>query len=184
MTPTDDHQPTLRELLARELPSMLPFVRQQLGPELRCRESAADLLQSVCGDLLAEDVPFEYRDDERFRSWLRTVVVNKVRQRLRMLHSRKRGGAVGFVPIVSDLETPNDADSPSQFAVVQEELQRLEQALAAMPEHYRDAIVLTRLLGASRADAAHLMGRTEDSLRNVLTRALAMLSGLMDPGPE
>ena len=53
-----------------------------------------------------------------------------------------------------------------------------------MPPHYRDAIVLTRLLGASRAEAARLLGRTEDSLRNVLTRALAMLSGLMDPGPD
>lgn len=184
MSHGDDSVPTLRELLARELPAMLPFVRRQLGPELRCRESAADLLQSVCGDLLADGVPFEYRDDERLRSWLRVVVVNKVRQRLRMLRSRKRGGDVGFLPLSADLETPTDADTPSESAVVQEDLERLERALAAMPPHYRDAIVWTRLLGCPRADAARMMGRSEDSLRNVLTRALAMLSGLMDQGPQ
>lgn len=182
MTAGDGAVPTLRELLARELPSMLPFVRRQLGSELRCRESAADLLQSVCGDLLAEGVPFEYRDDERFRGWLCTVIVHKVRMRLRAIRSQKRGGGIGFVPLSSDVETPSDGDGPDACAAVHEDLERLEQALAAMPSHYRNAIVFTRLLGCSRADAARLMGRTEDSLRNLLPRALAMLSGRMDRG--
>ncbi len=182
MTADDDAVPTLRELLARELPNLLPFVRRQLGPELRCRESAADLLQSVCGDLLAEGVPFEYRDDERFRGWLCTVIVHKVRMRLRMIRSQKRGGGIGFVPLASDIETPSDDERPDECAALHEDLERLERALSTMPSHYRDAIVFMRLLGCSRADAARMMGRTEDSLRNLLPRALSMLSGRMDRG--
>lgn len=184
MNDARDRSPSLRELLVRELPSLLPFVRGQIGPELRCRESAADLLQSVCGDLLAEGVPFEYRDDERLRSWLRVVIVNKIRERLRLVRSKKRGGGMDLVPLSPDLHTPIEGDDPSESAAVQEDLERLERALAAMPPHYRDAVVLTRLLGCSRADVARLLGRSEDSVRNVLTRALAMLSGLMDPGPQ
>jgi len=183
MSNSGDHSPTLRELLVRELPTVLPFVRSHLGPELRCRESAADLLQSVCGDLLVEGVPFEYLDVDKFRSWLCAVVVNKVRMRLRMLHTQKRGGHLGLIPLSADMELPGGGDNPLDHATVQEDLRRMEVALATLPPHYRDAIVYTRLLGCSRAEAARLMGRTEDSLRNLLPRALTALSRLMDQGP-
>lgn len=183
MTRNEGPSPGLAELLLRELPGMLPFVRMQLGPELRCKESAADILQSVFGDLLSEDVPFDYRDDERLRSWLRTIVVNKIRQRLRMLRAKKRGGAHCIAQLPAEVDVPSNEDAPCDRAILDEELERLEQALAAMPPHYRSAIVLTRLLGYSHEEAARHLGRTQDSLRNVLFRALALLTRLMDRKP-
>ena len=88
--PDDTARPTLRELLTRHLPSLEEFVSCQFHRTLRDHESVADVVGSVCGDLLAEGVPFEYRGEAEFHGWLRAVVVNKIRGRLRFRSAKKR----------------------------------------------------------------------------------------------
>ncbi|MHC5066858.1 MAG: hypothetical protein ACYTG5_23125, partial [Planctomycetota bacterium] len=51
----------LDELLAGYLPSLRAFVRSRLRPELRLKESASDLVQSVCRELLTGETGFEFR---------------------------------------------------------------------------------------------------------------------------
>ncbi len=56
----------------------------------------------------------------------------------------------------------------------------LAEALAILPEDYREVIVLRHLEGLGFADVALRMGRTEDSVKNLWVRALARLRRTLD----
>jgi RNA polymerase sigma-70 factor (ECF subfamily) len=65
--------------------------------------------------------------------------------------------------------------SPSQGAIRAEAAVRLANAVAELPDHYRDAIVLHHLQGRPIKDVAAAMNRTEDSIKKLLARALIRL---------
>ena len=52
----------------------------------------------------------------------------------------------------------------------------LEAAFDDLPEHYREVVTLSRIAQLSRAEIARQMGRTEASVRNLLSRALIALA--------
>lgn len=179
--PPPGQQPSLRELLPRHLPDIEAFVRRHLAHTLRDRESAADLVGSVCGDLLTEGIEFQYRGDSEFQNWLRTVVVNKIRSRLRFARAKKRGMNLLVDASESQVEAAKvDANSPSQHAILREDLSLLDRALARLPEHYRALIVRTHLRGESHDQVARSLGSTVQATRNMLTRAMVKLAGELD----
>lgn len=174
---------TLRELLPQHLPQLERFIRTQLHRTLRDAESASDLVNSVCGDLLAEDIRFEYRGDAQFLTWLHTVVTNKIRQRLRFLGAGKRDyRRLAVHDGVDDVEPLEGVDlrTPSQDAVVKEDLGLLDLSLSLLPEHYRELVVRVHLRGEPHRAVASEMGRSEGATRTMLVRALAKLAGIMD----
>jgi hypothetical protein len=58
-------------------------------------------------------------------------------------------------------------------------VRNLEAAFDELPEHYREVITLSRIAGLSRAEIAAHMGRSEASVRNLLSRALVVLAEAM-----
>ena len=52
----------------------------------------------------------------------------------------------------------------------------------ALPDEYRQVILLARIVGLSHADLAREMGRSETAVRTLLHRALARLAREMGPG--
>jgi RNA polymerase sigma factor (sigma-70 family) len=173
--------PTLRELLPQHLPQIENCVRRNLTRALRDRESASDLVDSVCVDLLADGVPFEYRSEGQFQSWLRMVVINKIKGRLRVLGAQKRREAAPTAASASQLEAAQiDRGSPLQQAELHEEMSLLDRALARLPAHYRDVIVRTHLRGERSEQVAAALGRTVQATRSLLTRALVRLAGELD----
>lgn len=178
---TDATPPTLRELLPAHLDMLTAFVRQRLRHTLRDRESACDVVDSICGDLLAEGVAFEYRTQVEFHGWLRQVVANKIRSRLRHHGARKRGPDLLVDAGESQIEAACvDPATPSQDAVLHEDLSLLDRALARLPDDYRDLLVQIHLRGRSHAEVARATGRTVDATRQQLKRAKARLAGQLD----
>ena len=174
-------QAALGALLERQLPALRVFVRLQTGPFLRQRESCSDLVQSVCRELLENLGDFEYRGEEQFRHWLYVATLNKIRARNRYYRAERR-----------DPEREVDDDNeqigalyatlltPSRDAMVRETVERLERAFDELPEHYRDVVLLCRVVGLSQEEVARRMDRTVDSVRNLLHRALARVAYLAD----
>lgn len=181
MNPTGMPTPSLRELLPRHLPQIEGYVRTILGSALRDWESAADLVGSVCGDLLAEGIVFEYRSEGEFLGWLRTVVLNKIRGRLRFSQARKRGRDRHASATDSEVESARvDWASPIHHAILREDLSLLDRALAKLPDHYRELIVRRHLLGHPHERVAAELGTTALGARQMLTRAMVKLAGEMD----
>ena len=172
----------LGALLARHLPRLRAFVRLRVGNVVRAKESASDIVQSVCADLLGSLDKFEYRGEPQFQSWLFNAVLLKLRERERFFRREKRraGLEVNREAAVADLESCYaHLMTPSQAAIGREMAERLEAAFDELPEDYREVLTLHRVVGLSHAEAAAQMGRTVDSVRNLLHRALARLSGIL-----
>ena len=177
--------PAMAALLTRHLPGLLAFIRLQAGDLIRRKESVSDLAQSVCREVLEDAQEFDYRGEAQFRQWLFTTALRKIIDRDRYYRAGKRDAAreVGTSPTDSSeamlIDCYGSFCTPSRNAIAHEELNRIETAVRALPEDYRDVIVASRIVGLSNAEIAEQIGRTEDAVRALLGRALARLSGLL-----
>lgn len=181
----------LEQLLAEQLPALRAFIRLRVGAELRAHESASDLAQSVCREVLADLSRFEYRGEAPFRAWLFETALHKIVDRERHWRALKRG-AVHTVELHEDAARASTAGlldrysgfcTPSRVAMAREELERIEGAFDRLSDEHRRVITLARIARLSHAEVAVEMGRTEDSVRNLLSRALAKLSTLLVERP-
>ncbi|MCA9320002.1 MAG: hypothetical protein KDB53_04670, partial [Planctomycetes bacterium] len=81
------------DLLSRHLPGLRAFVRLNAGAAIRAKESASDLVQSTCREILQDFGDFEYRGDAAFRHWLYTAALRKILDRDRFYRRDKRDRA-------------------------------------------------------------------------------------------
>jgi DNA-directed RNA polymerase specialized sigma24 family protein len=143
-------------LLARHLPGVRAFARLRMSPLLRAHESESDLVQSACRDVLAKAEGFEYRGEAAFRAWLYTAVLHKLRTKERGLRAQKRDAR--------RRAQPGDDGDP------------LAACYAQVLSPSASAMAAERVQALDRASVAAQMGRSEDSIRNLLHRALAQLA--------
>jgi len=170
-------------LLEEHLPGLRGFLRQHMGRQLLAHESSADLVQSVCREVLerlaAERI--EYRGDAEFRQWLYNAAMFKIRNRLKYWGAARRDPRQ---------EAPLDATqsaalfqslwTPSQAVSMEEGLARFQAALARLPAEQQQVIVLAKLEGLSHRAIGERLGVTESHSRVLLTRGLARLARLLD----
>ncbi len=176
-------------LFGDHLAGLRAYVRARLGAGLRAREESVDIAQSVVREALADLPEFRFQGAGSFGRWLVVRAENKLRDRGRFWRRDKRDrgleveidarGAGGRPVDAIEAELLSLA-TPSRAAVAREELERVERALAELPEDYRRAILLTRIAGLSHAEAAREIGRTEAATRIVLSRAMARLAMLLE----
>jgi RNA polymerase sigma factor (sigma-70 family) len=165
----------LAALLARHLTALRAFVRLQISPFLRARESESDILQSVCLEVIETGERFEYRGEAAFRSWLFGAVLNKIRDRERYYRAQKRMPA-GCVHDDAALTQAYHLLSPGRVAAAQEELQVVESAFSRLPERYARALTLHHHAGLSREELARELDTTLEAASVLLRRAAVRLS--------
>ncbi len=179
----------LDQLIEEHLGDIRAFVRLQVDPALRARESQSDIVQSVCREVLEHLPQFEFRGTGSFRAWLFTAALNKVRQKGEFHRAQKRDVAR---EVRADSAVQGDAvgpglyaslchvgPSPSEHAIAHEQAARIEQAIDALPADYRQALLLARLVGLTHKEIAERMDRTEASVRSLISRAsLGLLARL------
>lgn len=174
--------PGLAERIVASLPGLTRFVRRRMGPELAARESASDIVQSTCRELLRAGSSFEDQGEAAFRRWLRGAAEHKLRNRARHWRAARRAGdgpgldgAGGTGPAA-----PLDAH-PSQEAELAEEAHRLEAAFRALSSEQRHVLVRSQIDGLSHADLARELGKTPEAARKLVARALARLATGLAP---
>lgn len=167
----------LEALVGRYLPELCAFVRGQMGPLLRQKESCADIVHSACRQVLEGLDAFDYRGEAAFRRWLFVACTNKLRDHEKYWFSQKRDARRerAIDDSAAPLEPAAPAPAPSGVLAQREEIERFEQAFAKLPEDYRRVISLVRFLGYSHAEAAEELERKEGAVRTLLHRALARL---------
>ena len=165
----------LDQLLVHHLPQLHAYVHARLGPELRGRESSLDVVQSVCRELLGAPRPV-WNGEDRFRAWLFTSALNKLRERYRRAHADKRdigreqaGDELAVFTALAQLVTP------SQEAIGNELGAAVQAALAELSEEHREVITLARLVRLPHQVIAEVMGRSEAATRQLLARAMVQL---------
>ncbi len=169
------------DLIAAHLPRLRAFVRLQMSPALRGRESVSDVVQSVCREFLGQEDQLEGRNEHELRSWFYRAALNRVRQKLRFHMAEKRDirAEAGQAPSASDeelLQCYATHLTPSRHAIGNEEIRQIEQAFDELPEKYRDVIIYSRILGLPHKEIGAKLGIEEGPARAMLSRALTRLS--------
>ena len=173
-------------LLERHLAGLQAFIRLRCGKAIRERESCSDLAQSVCREMLQAMDRFEYRGETAFRHWLFTKALRKIQDRGRYYLAQKRD-------VRREVRKSSSSDeraslvteygacftTPSQVAMGDEMLERIEQAFDQLPDNYREVVTLSRMVGLSNQEIAAELNCTESSVHNALYRGLRRLVWIM-----
>lgn len=174
----------LEALLERHLPDLRAFLRLRMGPRLRARESASDLAQSVCREVLEHLGRFRYGGEAEFRNWLYREALRKVMNRQAYYAAQKRdvGREVHIDPEAGGGNGEASAalcrslHTPSAEAVAREEVEQLQRAFDRLSDDHREVILLAKMVGLPHKRIAEEMGRTETAARALLHRALMTLA--------
>lgn len=141
----------------------------QLGNTGGDRQLAADLTQDTFVKALYRLDQFEWRGPESLRGWLATIARNTFRDHVRSAAERHHGGYE-----VPDAPAATEDDQPE--AVVERDLDGVAETTGEVldelkPEHRH---VLRRMVGdgASAAELAVELGRTEAAIHQLKRRAL------------
>lgn len=168
--------------LERVLPDLAAFVRRRTYGVVGARESNADLVQSVCREVLEQVAKdrFEFKSDAELRKWLFTAAQHKIQHRRRYWRAERRD------PERERTEPcdPRTQLTPSRDAAAREELARLERALDDLPARDLEIVRLAQFEGRSHAEIAERVGVTEAYSRVLLSRALARLATLTAGDPD
>ncbi|WP_291221670.1 RNA polymerase sigma factor [Dokdonella sp.] len=147
-----------RTLVSRKLPRLLALAQRMLGDRSEAEDVAQECMLRVWQRASA------WRPGvARFDTWLHQVALNLCHDRLRM---RRRTHP--------DAEVPDRIDPdplPEQRIAADERGKRVEEALHALPERQREAIVLQHFQGLSNQEAAAAMEISVEALESLLSRA-------------
>jgi RNA polymerase sigma-70 factor (ECF subfamily) len=160
----------------------------QLDPRLRGKLDPSDVVQETLALAHEKGDQFRGTTEAERAAWLRQILANQLAAAVRhYLDAGKRdaGRERSLHAAVEDssarLEALLAADqtSPSERAVRHEELLRLAEALAALPDDQRQAVELHHLHGLAVEEVARALGRSESAAGGLLRRGLKRLRELM-----
>ena len=149
-------EPAFRTLSRRHLPAAIALARRITGNAAEAEDIAQDAMLRVW-----INAP-RWQPLASFRTWLTRVVVNLCLDRLR------RAPWVALDSIGDPPDAAPDAGARMESADTD---RRIAEAIAALPERQRAAIVLSYHEGLSNADAAAMLDTTVSAVETLLVRA-------------
>jgi RNA polymerase sigma-70 factor (ECF subfamily) len=170
---------------------LLLLARLHLGDQLRGKVDASDMVQQTLLEAHRKRAQFQGRTEAELAAWLRQMLAFAIADALRAA-GRARRDAARERSLEAALEESSshlgswlaaDQSSPSQQAVRQEQLLRLAEALARLPEDQRRAVELKHLQGCSVAAIAQSLGRTETAVGGLLRRGMTKLREYLQEPP-
>lgn len=135
--------------------------------------SAQDVVQETF--VAAWRALHRYDPSRPMEAWLRTIALNKVRDRSRRALVRR----FILAPFAREVEVEKRQDpSPDAETTVadRQQLDRLRIAITKLPDNLRESLVLTALEGLSQQEAAELLGVTPKTVETRVYRARQRLT--------
>jgi len=164
--------------LERQYDYLLMLARCHAPLLALAQREPADLVQETCRLATANRHQFRGRTEAEWRGWLRTIQRNALADLLR--------GAKGWPPRSLDqaveessarLETflAADESTPSARMMREEQLARLAEAVAGLPEDQRQAVQLHHLEGLPLLEVGRRMRRPKAAVAGLVFRGLKKL---------
>jgi RNA polymerase sigma-70 factor (ECF subfamily) len=166
------------------------LARLQLDPRLRARLDASDVVQQTFVQAHQALPGFRGSTAAELAAWLRQIMARNLAHLLRD-HGRDRRDVGRERSLEAALEASSirlegwlaaEQSSPSQQAQRNEELLRLAQILAGLPEAQREAVVLHYWQGWTITEIGRHLERSPSAVAGLLKRGLHELrKHMLDP---
>jgi len=176
------------ENLQRYRPYLHLLARLQLDQRWQSRLDPSDVVQETLLRAHEKFGQFRGQGEAELAAWLRQILVNCLAGVARRLRTGARdiGRERSLEAAVEDSSARMQAwladqgSSPSQQAARQEQLLRLAQALARLPDDQRRAVEMHHLKGRPVAELAEELSRSPAAVGALLFRGLKKLRQLLD----
>jgi RNA polymerase sigma-70 factor (subfamily 1) len=163
------------------------LARLQVNPRLQGKIDLSGVVQQTLLEAHQALEQLHGRSEEEKAAWLRRALANNLADEVRRLTRGKRnvGREQSLEAALEESSAKLEAwlaaeqSSPSRQAVRNEQLLRLSDALARLPEDQRQVIELHRLKGWSLTQVAEGMARTKTAVAKLLYRGLDKLHSLL-----
>lgn len=155
----------------------------QLSPALRAKLDPSDVVQLTMLQAHQAIGQFRGTSEAELAGWLRQILTRNLASALREMSRAKRDvgrevsleAAVEASSIRLEAFLADDRSSPSVRADRNEQVLRLAEAVATLPDAQREAVTLHHLQGWPLADVAKHLDRTPSAVMGLLHRGLKQL---------
>ena len=155
----------------------------QLSQQFRAKFEPSDVVQEAFLQARRGFRDFAGNSEGELVAWLRKILVSQLIMQIRKYSTQARDvkleqkihRQVDESSILMAGMLKVDADTPSKVAMRRERAVLLANALAKLPENYRDVIVLRHLKGFRFPEVAQELGQTVDSVKAKWRRAISKL---------
>jgi RNA polymerase sigma-70 factor (ECF subfamily) len=160
------------------------LARYQVGKRLQSKVDDSDLIQETFLEAHRDFGQFRGSTEAELISWLRRILATNIANLVQHYQGTRRRDVRLERELIVGLDQSSCAlersliakqSSPTEHAARRDQAVLLADALAELPEDYRQVLVLRHLEELSFADVAERMGRTVFSVKNLWARALARL---------
>ena len=155
------------KLVAKYRDRLLGSIRSRFRSRERAGTDPEDVLNEVILRAFESLEHFQWKDEDSFLKWLfgicRNVRLDAARRARPTLSLEAAEGAEAGGP------------TPSQALRREERFHRLRKAIDLLPSDYREVVYLSRIEGLKTKEVAVRLGKSTDSVKHLLARALKLL---------
>ncbi len=150
------------------------LIHYKLSPRAQEFCEVEDLVQETCLRAFRDIGNFTYRSPGSFLRWLSAIADHAIVDRARYLNRERRAGEEVRFRSASNPGGPEPADSrtPSRLFAQQEAVERLLKRMDALPQDYRQVLILAKIEGLSTLEMAERMGKSREAVALLVYRAL------------
>jgi RNA polymerase sigma-70 factor (ECF subfamily) len=145
-------------------PRLEAAISARMGEKLRGQVEPADILQETLGWATKAIGRFRWRGEDSFYRWLRGIAEHAI---------LKAASGSKSPPILRLPEAvPGESVTASKAVRRQERFDRLQEALDSLSPDHRTVVLLARIEGLPVKEISARMGRSENAVMLLLSRAL------------
>jgi RNA polymerase sigma-70 factor (ECF subfamily) len=180
----------LEQLFQRCRGYLVALAGAHVQERLRAKVDASDLVQQTLLEAYRDFPRFQGSTEGEWLAWLRRMLAHNAAdcvRRFRGTDKRQAGREValpGLCPSSADGEAlPAPGETPSQELVQRERHLQVTQALARLPEEYRQVVLLRNVQRLPFDEIARQMGRSRPAVQMLWTRAIRKLQTVIPDEP-
>jgi RNA polymerase sigma-70 factor (ECF subfamily) len=160
-------------LLEAYRPYLLAIANSELPDGLNGKMGASDVVQDTLVKGLRNFGDFLGGTPDELGGWLRQILLNEIANHVDAFHTAKRNWRLEQSMDSGLVDSGQSV--PVEQVLLQERKQRLESAIAGLPENARTLIELRHHRNMSFEEIATTLGKTEAAVRKAWARAVHLL---------
>jgi RNA polymerase sigma-70 factor (ECF subfamily) len=178
--------------LYRFRPYLLMLARLQFDDLLQAKLDESDIVQQTLLEAHHSLATFRGQSHCEMAAWLRQILARNLADEIKRFRRGKRDVRMEqSLQVVLNESTirvqrwlSTDDQSPSEYAIVNEQLLLLATALLQLPEDQRKAVEMRMIQGLSFAEVANRLGRNEVAAASLFRRGIKKLREMIRGNSE